>query len=160
LAYSPDDGFIYTMSSYNVFARYSTAGVPDAAVLPQPGAAVRALTYIGSDLFLGVAGNSLYQYDRAINGWTVLTSALSQSFANAGLALHEGVLYAVTSGSNQLFSIDLPDYTITGLGSRSSSNGGGLSSSCKGYCVCRPITGLRKLSRQRTGQHRPVRPQR
>jgi hypothetical protein len=127
-----DDGFIYTMT-LNVFQRFTTAGELDATTLAQPGASVQGLTHIGGDQFIGIVGNTLYQYDLVDNSWSVLTNQLSQSFPNAGLAFDYGVLYAITSASNQLYTIDLssPSYTIAEVGSRGSSNGGGLSTPCK-----------------------------
>jgi hypothetical protein len=131
VAYNPDDGFIYTMVN-GVFARYTTAGVPDAAVLPQPGVNLQGLTYIGVDQFIGIADNTLHQYDRLANDWTELTTTLTQQFPDAGLAFDNGVLYAITSNSDQLFTIGLTSpYTIAQVGPRGSSNGGGLATSCK-----------------------------
>jgi hypothetical protein len=117
-----------------LFQRFTTAGVLDAATtLAQPGASVQGLTYVGGDQFIGIAGNTLYQYDRVADSWTELTSQLSHSFSNAGLAFDFGVLYAISSNSDQLYTIDLssPSYTIAEVGSRGSSNGGGLSTPCK-----------------------------
>jgi hypothetical protein len=132
MAYNPDDGFIYTMAN-GVFARYTTAGAPVATiVLAQPGVNLQGLTYIGGEHFIGIAGNTLHQYDRLANAWTELTTTLTQSFPDAGLATHNGVLYAITSDSDQLFTIGLTSpHTIAQVGPRGSSNGGGLSTTCK-----------------------------
>jgi hypothetical protein len=129
LAYNPDDGFIYTMSS-GVFARYSIDGTLDATSLPTPvGFDIQGLTYIGGDQFLGVAGNKLYQYDAVADEWKPPVM-LTHTFPNAGLAFDFGVLYVVTSVSDLLFTIDLTTYEIAERGSRGSSNGGGLSTTC------------------------------
>jgi hypothetical protein len=129
LAYNPDDGFIYTMTTNGLFARYTIDGTHDATTLPQPGVNIQGLTYIGRDQFLGIAGNSLRQFSLTDETWLELTT-LSQQFPNAGLAFDFGVLYAITSASDQLFTIDLTTYEIAALGSRGSSNGGGLSTTC------------------------------
>jgi hypothetical protein len=131
MAYNPDDGLIYTMAS-GVFARYTTAGAPVTTMaLTPPGVNLQGLTYIGGDQFVGIVGNTLHQYDLVANAWTALPTSLTQSFPNAGLATHNGVLYAITSDSDQLFTIDLTSpHTIAQVGPRASSNGGGLSTTC------------------------------
>jgi hypothetical protein len=116
-----------------VFARYTTAGAPvTTIVLTTPGVNLQGLTYIGGDQFIGIAGSSLHQYDLVANAWTELTTTLTQSFPNAGLAFDNGALYAITSDSDQLFTIGLTSpHTIAQVGPRGSSNGGGLSTTCK-----------------------------
>jgi hypothetical protein len=130
LAYNPDDGFIYTMSS-GVFARYSIDGTLDATSLPTPvGFDIQGLTYIGGDQFLGIDDDKLYQYDAVADEWKPPVT-LSQSFLNAGLAFDYGVLYAITSAFDDLFTIDLKNsYDVHSLGSHGGSNGGGLSTTC------------------------------
>jgi hypothetical protein len=151
LAYNPDDGFLYTMSSFGGFQRYSITGMV-LKTLQSPIINVQGLTYIGGDQFVGIRGNALYQYDNVDDNWLLLSNTLSQSFENAGLAYDEGVLFAITSNSDQLFTIDLIDFNVTALGSRGSLNGGGLSTLCKFFfgflsryekflnCFCRQCT--------------------
>jgi hypothetical protein len=130
LAYNPDDGFIYTMTSGS-FARYSIDGILDATPLPQPGVNIQGLTYIGGEQFLGIDGDKLYQYDAVADEWKPPVT-LSQSFPDVGLAFDYGVLYAITSASDDLFTIDLKNsYDVKSLGSHGGSNGGGLSTTCK-----------------------------
>jgi hypothetical protein len=129
LAYNSDDGFIYTMKS-GVFERYSIDGTPDATPLPQPGVNIQGLTYIGGDQFLGIDDDKLYQYDAVADEWKPPVT-LSQSFPDAGLAFDFGVLYAITSAFDDLFTIDLKNsYDVHSLGSHGGSNGGGLSTTC------------------------------
>jgi hypothetical protein len=116
-----------------VFARYFTDGSPDPIVLEQPDADIQGLTHVGGDQFLGIAGNELHQYDVVADRWMQLTS-LSRAFPDAGLAFDFGVLYAITSDSDQLFTIDLTTYEIAEWGARGLSSGGGLSTSCKPAC--------------------------
>jgi hypothetical protein len=130
LAYNPDDGLIYAMASGEL-RRYTTAGVLDGTLASAP-ANVQGLTHVGGDQFLGIADDKLYQYDAVLDSWQELTT-LSQSFPDAGLAFDFGALFAITSADNQLYKIDLTTYTIAVLGSRASSSGGGLSTSCKCY---------------------------
>jgi hypothetical protein len=129
LAYNPDDGFVYTMTSGS-FERYSIDGILDATPLSQPGVNIQGLTYIGGDQFLGIDDDQLYQYDAVADEW-LDPIQLSQSLPNAGLAFDFGVLYAITSAFDDLFTIDLKNsYDVHSLGSHGGSNGGGLSTTC------------------------------
>jgi hypothetical protein len=113
-----------------VLARFSVDGVIDTSrVLTDPDVDIDALTHIGGDQFLGIFDDQLYQYDLVANVWTLVTT-LAQSFPDAGLAFDFGMLYATRSGSNQLFKIDLSDFTIVALGSTGSTANGAISTSC------------------------------
>jgi hypothetical protein len=116
------------------FRRYTTTGLLDAASLNQTVSSLPCLVYIGGDQFLGLTGDSLYQYDRVDDSWTLVTT-LAQSFPDAALAFDYGTLHATTSSSDQLFKIDLTSYAITALGDRGSSSGGGLATFCKSSAI-------------------------
>jgi hypothetical protein len=129
LAYNPDDGFIYTMDG-GVFQRYTTAGALDLTTLSQPPTPIpQDLVYIGGDQLIGVVDDSLYRYDAVGRQWTG-PHTLSQSLPDVALAFDFGVLYAVSSGSDQLFTIDLATYDVAALGSHGGSSSGGLSTTC------------------------------
>jgi hypothetical protein len=140
LAYNSDDGFIYTIES-GVFRRYTTAGSLDSTSLSQPPTPIpEDLVYIGGDQLIGIVDSFLYQYDAVAKSWSTLTNMLSSSFSDADLAFDFGVLFAVNSGSDQLFKIDLTTYNVVSLGSHGGSTGGGLSTTCKSKqkCFCIP----------------------
>jgi hypothetical protein len=137
LAYNSDDGFIYTMTTdtlaNDVFERYSITGDLDSTLLTQPPSPVpKDLVSIGGDQLIGIAASSLYQYNIVADSWSTLTSTLT-SFNDPSLAFDFGVLYAVDSGSDRLFTIDLTNaYAVNTLGVHveDATNGGGLSTTC------------------------------
>jgi hypothetical protein len=97
---------------------------------PPPSPAPKDLVSIGGDQLIGIAATFLYQYDIVADTWSTLTSTLT-SFTDPSLAFDFGVLYAVDSGSDQLFTIDLTNpYTVNTLGAHGETNGGGLSTTC------------------------------